>query len=114
MKYFIIGYPLINPNSPIIWNNFFFKKGLSDKMEELEEALLETRDLVQMLRDEISPADEQSFVIDLVRLKENEVNELEEEVALKRRALEAATTRTNELAGKSLAVQFETDNSFIH
>ena len=36
MKYFIIGYPLINPNSPIIWNNFFFKKGLSDKMEELE------------------------------------------------------------------------------
>ena len=36
MKYFIIGYPLINPNSPIIWNNFFFKKGLIDKMEELE------------------------------------------------------------------------------
>ena len=36
MKYFIIGYPLINPNSPIIWNNFFLKKELNYKMEELE------------------------------------------------------------------------------
>ena len=89
-------------------------QSLDLKMEELELALLETRELVQVLKDEVSATDEQRFIVDLVRLKEAEVGEIENEVDQKRAILEAATRRTNELAGEALCVQFETDLAFIH
>lgn len=89
-------------------------QSLDLKMEELELALLETRELVQVLKDEVSATDEQQFIVDLVRLKETEVGEIENEVDQKRAVLEAATRRTNDLAGQALCVQFETDLAFIH
>ena len=89
-------------------------QSLDLKMEELEDALLETRELVQVLKDEVSATDEQCFVVDLVRLKEAEVCDIENEVDQKRVVLEAATRRTNDLAGQALCVQFETDLAFIH
>jgi len=89
-------------------------QSLDFKMEELEQALGETRELVQVLKDEVTATDEQRFVVDLVRLKEAEVDEIENEVDQKRAILEAATRRTNELAGEALCVQFDTDLAFIH
>jgi archaellum component FlaC len=89
-------------------------QSLDFKMEELEQALGETRELVQVLKDEVTATDEQRFVVDLVRLKEAEVDEIENEVDQKRAILEAATRRTNELAGEALHVQFDTDLAFIH
>ena len=89
-------------------------QSLDLKMEELEQALVENRELIEILKDEVAAADEQRFVIDLVRLKEAEVNDLEDEVDQKRAVLEAATRRTNTLAGKALFVQFDTELSFVH
>ena len=89
-------------------------QSLDFKMEELAQALGETRELVQVLKDEVTATDEQRFVVDLVRLKEAEVDEIENEVDQKRAILEAATRRTNELAGEARCVQFDTDLAFIH
>ena len=89
-------------------------QSLDVKMEELEQALLETRELVHVLKDDISATDEKRFVADLVRLKEAEVSDIENEVDQKRSVLEAATRRTNLLAGKVLCVQFDTDLAYIH
>ena len=55
-------------------------QSLDSKMEELEQALGETRELVQVLKDEAAATDEQRFLVDLVRLKEAEVDDIENEV----------------------------------
>ena len=89
-------------------------QSLDLKMEELEQALVETRELVHVLKDDISASDEKRFVADLVRLKQAEVCDIEDEVDEHRAVLEAATRRTSELAGKVLCVQFETDLAYIH
>lgn len=95
-------------------SEFLAAQSLDDKMRELEAALTETRELIRSIDYATNPTDEQKFVIDLVRLKEEEIIEIEAQIAQKRSVLEAATQRTNELAQENVVAQFETDLAFVH
>lgn len=87
---------------------------LDSKMAELEKALIETRELVLILKNDLQVKKQKKFILDLIRIKKTEINVLEEEVLKRKVSLEQATSKTTSLACQSLAIDFEIDEAPTH
>ena len=84
------------------------------KMKAYEEALRELRRLIQLLKDECPLDEQKSMMLELIREKKREAVSLEGEVELAQRVLKQATHQTNSLSSKTLVIQLNHDEEFIH
>ena len=84
------------------------------KMKAYEEALREVRRLIQLLKDECPLDEQKSMMLELIREKKHEAVSLEGEVDLAQRVLKQATHQTNSLSSKTLVIQLNHEEEFIH